>query len=211
MANEWNLSYPIDHTLISDVPGKIRKLKTSAKSQLDHEQETPVDGDATGSEHSSGSAVANEGTSTPTTRPGGATLGDNAIDRGRLWLDDNFDPPVLKRWDGSAWEIPMTLSFGAWTNLDSIGGTLIKAEVYKVGSDGTVIGVPAIANATLTGLTDGSNLPTTVRSNAEHAGGVTRSHINLPVRKDDYWKITATAGAPAIYWLPIGAGTCVKQ
>ena len=99
MANEWNLSYPIDHTLISDVPGEIRKLKDSVKDQLKHEHETPVDGDATGSEHSSGSAVAYEGSSTPSTRPGGATLGDNAIDRGRIWINDGGK---LKRWSGTA-------------------------------------------------------------------------------------------------------------
>lgn len=103
MANEWGTGFPIDHTKIGDLPGEIRKLKTSVKTQLDHEHETPVDGDATGSEHSSGSAVAYEGTVTPTNRPDGVTaLGNNAIDRGRLWLDDNFDPPKLKRWTGSA-------------------------------------------------------------------------------------------------------------
>ena len=103
MANEWNTSYPLDHTLISDVPGEIRKLKDSCKDQFDREHETPVDGDATGAEHSSGSAVAYEGTSTPTNRPDGSTaLANNAIDRGRMWLDDNFNPPILKRWTGSA-------------------------------------------------------------------------------------------------------------
>jgi len=102
MANEWNTSYPIDHTKIGNLPTELRKLKTSTKTQIGLEHEDPVDGDATGSEHSSGSAVAFEGTDTPTTRPGGAALGDNAIDRGRLWLDDNSDPPVLKRWTGAA-------------------------------------------------------------------------------------------------------------
>jgi len=60
-----------------------------------------------GGEHLNGSAVANEGTTTPTkTVSGGSTaLSDIARDRGRLWLDDNYDPPVLKRWDGSAWEV----------------------------------------------------------------------------------------------------------
>lgn len=116
MADEWNVAVPIDHLLIGSIPGAIRALKASTKSQLDHEHETPVDGDATGSEHSAGSAVCYEDTSTPTTRPGGATLGANAIDQGRLWLDDNFDPPILKRWDGSAFEIVGTLAGGASPN-----------------------------------------------------------------------------------------------
>lgn len=106
MANEWNVSYPLDHTLISAVPGEVRKLKDSCKDQLKREHEDPVDGDATGAEHSSGSAVAYEGTATPTNRPDGTTaLADNAIDRGRLWLDDNHAIPALKRWNGSAFEV----------------------------------------------------------------------------------------------------------
>lgn len=99
MAHEWNVSYPLDQTLISGVPGAIRALKVSVKTQIDHEHETPVDGDATGGEHSSGSAVTYEGTSTPTNRPGGTALADNAVDRGRIWLDDTNK---LKRWDGTA-------------------------------------------------------------------------------------------------------------
>ncbi len=89
MANEWSVSYPLDHTLISDIPGEVRKLKTSVKAQLNHEHEIAVDGDATGSEHSSGSAVAYEGASTPVNRPGGAALADNAVDRGRTWVNGN--------------------------------------------------------------------------------------------------------------------------
>lgn len=101
--------------------------------------------------------------------------------------------------------------FGSWTSLDSESNSLVKSEVYKVGSDGVVLVVPAIANASLDGYTDGSNPPTTLRGNCEYAGGVRRSTINMPVRKDDYWKITATDGTPAISWLPFGTGGCVKQ
>lgn len=105
MANEWNTSYPVDHTKIGDVPGAIRTLKTSAKAQIGHEHEDPVDGDATGSEHKNGSAVAYVGTTDPTVRPDGATdLADNDIDNGRLWIDTNYDPPILKRWNVDAWE-----------------------------------------------------------------------------------------------------------
>jgi len=61
---------------------------------------------SSGGEHLNGSGVAYEGSSEPSKRPDTSTdLADNAYDRGRLWLDDNYDPPVLKRWDGSAWEV----------------------------------------------------------------------------------------------------------
>ncbi|MHA2068059.1 MAG: hypothetical protein ACXABY_27175, partial [Candidatus Thorarchaeota archaeon] len=62
-------------------------------------------GALSGGKHSLGSAVVYEGTSEPTNDPGGTALSNIAIDRGRLWIDDNFDPPVLKRWDGSAFEV----------------------------------------------------------------------------------------------------------
>ena len=151
MANEWNVSYPIDHTKIGDVPGEVRKLKDSCKDQLDHEHETPVDGDATGSEHSSGSAVAYEGSSAPTTRPGGASLANNAIDRGRLWIDDNFDPPRLTRWDGSAVEGIQTIAGGAspvqaflisTTSEDSDGGreVQLRAKGSQSGDELTTLG-----------------------------------------------------------------------
>ena len=103
MANEWNVNSPINHTLISALPEEIRKLKASAKTQIDREHETPVDGDATGGEHSNGSAVAYRGTATPTNRPDGATaLASNDVDKGRLWIDDNKTQAPIKRWNGSA-------------------------------------------------------------------------------------------------------------
>ena len=124
MANEWNASYPLDHTLISDVPGEIRKLKTSAKTQFDMEHETPVDGDATGSEHSNGSGVAYEGTDTPANRPDGTTaLADNAIDRGRLWLDG-----CLKRWNGSAWAGAVNIAYFQTGAKSTAGSTQIPAD-----------------------------------------------------------------------------------
>lgn len=143
MANEWNVSYPIDHTLISAVPGEIRKLKTSAKAQLDMEHETPQDGDATGSEHSSGSSVAYEGTSTPTNRPDGATaLANNAIDRGRTWIDQNKTQIPLKRWSGSAF-VTVGMSPSAYGGEESIifpNGLIVKHGIKtSVGAGDTTI------------------------------------------------------------------------
>lgn len=104
MADEWNVAVPDDHSLISAYPAHDRALRTNAKAVIENEHEDLGDSN-TGGEHSSGAAVGYEGTDEPTERPGGTSLADNAIDRGRLWLDDNYDPPILKRWDGSAWEI----------------------------------------------------------------------------------------------------------
>ena len=149
MANEWNASHPIDHTKIGDIPGEIRKLKDSTKDQLSHEHEAPVDGDATGSEHSSGSAVAFEGTSTPTARPGGTALADNAIDRGRLWLDDNSDPPLLKRWTGAAFTEAVQ-ALGGFSPAAYVGGESITFPNGFILKFGYVASIAASGTETVT-------------------------------------------------------------
>ncbi len=134
MADEWDITKPIDHTTIGDLPGEIRKLKASTKTQLDHEHETPVDGDATGSEHSLGSAVLYLGTSAPTNRPDGATaLAVNNIDKSRLWLDTNYSPPIIKKWSGTAW-VPVT-TVGA-IPIDSATGVAATYIQNLFGEDG---------------------------------------------------------------------------
>lgn len=95
--------------------------------------------------------------------------------------------------------------FGDWTNLDSTSGTLVKDEVYKVGSDGFLIAL-RVGGAELYGYTDSSNPPTTLRWEIDTAGNT--DSFMLPIKKDDFWK---AVGATTIYWLPIGTGTCVKQ
>ena len=102
------------------------------------------------------------------------------------------------------------LSFGTRTNKDSLNNTLVINEVYKVGSDGYVQAYDntAQSNSTVTILTDGSNPPTTeLVDNYNNATG--RCWGMSLVLKDDYWKVTGTA--TAIYWVPIGVGSCVKQ
>lgn len=104
--------------------------------------------------------------------------------------------------------------FGSWTNLDSEGSALIKAEVYQVESDGyiTVHAKPSGGNKYLDGLTDDLNPPTTHRQRTEVEFAETfRLSISFPVRKDDYFKISVSEGTPTIYWLPIGLGECVIQ
>lgn len=99
--------------------------------------------------------------------------------------------------------------FGSWTNLDSESNTLVKNGVYKVGSDGFVMVETSTTGSTNIGFTDGNNPPTKRRA-ANHSASGQYGSINFPVRKNDYWKVTATA-TPTIYWLPIGTGTSVKQ
>jgi hypothetical protein len=113
MGTAWNPnSYPVDGLLIKNIPVTFRQIE-QALEDINNLEHTTLAGDYgvgdstyTGGVHKNGSAVGYEGTSAPSNRPDAATaLADNAYDRGRLWLDDNYDPPVLKRWDGSAWEV----------------------------------------------------------------------------------------------------------
>lgn len=102
---------------------------------------------STGGEHLNGSAVAYEGSSAPTNRPDAATaLANNAYDRGRIWIDDNYDPPVIKRWAGTAWEVlgrmlvdteslVITLANEKEEDIDGGRETIIKFKGEK--ADGT--------------------------------------------------------------------------
>lgn len=214
MAYEWNVSYPQDHTLISKVPEWIRNLKISAKAQIDHEHETPVDGDATGGEHSNGSAVAYEGAGPHTNRPDGSTaLADNAIDRGRIWLDDNFNPPMLKRWNGSAFEPVVGTHLGAYTDEDDDSETLAKAHAYLANQDGFVSVIMTAAGA-------GSQVSIYVGSTDDPAGagdlvqktqafGVNYEYsLTFPVASGKYWEVTCDGTSEVIRWSPVG--TLVK-
>lgn len=214
MANEWNVSYPLDHTLISDVPGEIRKLKDSCKDQLDIEHETPQDGDATGSEHSLGSAVPYEGTSTPTNRPDGSTaLADNAIDRARTWWDTNFDPPLLKKWNGSAWVLHGNI--GQHSNLDDDSNAMLKDHAYLANQDGFVSAVQAssASDKQLIGYIGTTNDPAGAGDRmagvTSYAGSNKPMSILLVVASGFYFEITdESTNATSIYWHPMG--TLVK-
>jgi hypothetical protein len=98
--------------------------------------------------------------------------------------------------------------FGSWTNLNSLGSVLVTGVVYKVGSDGFVIAMTPNGATQVIGYTDGSNPPTTIRAVNYTNGAAPICSITMPVRKNDYWKVT---GATTVYWLPFGSGTCVKQ
>jgi len=92
---------------------ELQDLRKGIAIRMNKEHATLAASSA-GGEHKNGSAVCYEDVNEPSDRPDGATaLADNVYDRGRLWLDDNYDPPVLKRWDGSAWEVVGTIAAGA--------------------------------------------------------------------------------------------------
>lgn len=215
MANEWNVAYPIDHTEIGDGPLEIRKLKTSAKKQIDREHETPVDGDETGGEHSNGSAVVYVGSDTPTNRPDGSTaLADNDIDDGRLWIDDTASPGTLKRWKDDGFEdviatVPPNF-LSAYTHQDSEGITMVKDHAYKAATDGQVTVFDNVTedkslNAYV-GLTSDPVGAGDLIGQASHGEAANISFtITFLVAKDEYFEITYSgSGEPTIRWKSFG-------
>lgn len=147
----------------------------------------------------------------------GAKMADDAIDS-EHYTDGSIDTAHLADDAVTSAKIAdQTLDniFGSWTNLDSATNTLVKTEVYKAGSDGS-ISVSANNSAQSGRLrlyTDSSNPPTTMRyQDYSYASGGYVGLSGVPVKKDDYWKlVTNNTATPTIYWLPIGSGSCVKQ
>jgi hypothetical protein len=86
MANEWDNTLPIDHTLISDLPGESRKITAKVETVLEKEHRTLGDGNS-GAEHKQGSAISFflATASAPTTDPAGTAF--VTADLGRLWWD----------------------------------------------------------------------------------------------------------------------------
>lgn len=75
------------------------------------------------------------------------------------------------------------------------------ATVYQAETDGIVCACGKI-DADMIGFTDGSNPPTTERIKCS-SPGTQYPGITMPVRKNDYWKVTAVVGVDALWWIPL--------
>jgi hypothetical protein len=102
--------------------------------------------------------------------------------------------------------------FGAWTDDDSGSSTLAKDNVYKATSDGFILAYGTMSsNGNIKAYTDGSNPPLTQRASG-YAENSKEGGLMVPVRKEDYVKITIAGTSATIYWLPIGSsGSLEKQ
>ncbi len=90
--------------------------------------------------------------------------------------------------------------------IDSVlGAWAAKSDntVYEAATDGFVCAYQALGTSTLTGYTDGSNPPTTIRHFNSVTGITQQAHgLMMPVKKGDFWR---TIGAASVYWIPLGA------
>ena len=95
---------------------------------------------------------------------------------------------------------------------------LSLGPVYQAETDGFVVASILIPSndgqAYLSGYTDSSNPPTTVRAYAGDSNTVsddmTPNSFTMPVRKGDYWEVVRTyvqgsSSTVIIYWIPLGA------
>ena len=85
--NDWDITKPIDHTKIGDVPGAIRDVTSSAGIIIAKEHETPGT-DNSGGRHLMGAVRVSLQSGTPTLDPEGNSLDTTATtDNGRLSVD----------------------------------------------------------------------------------------------------------------------------
>lgn len=87
-----------------------------------------------------------------------------------------------------------------------------KDTAYQASTDGIVIAHTSIDSSAggIDGLTDSSNPPTTTRVREYHqfdSGVTTRFTLVMPVKKNDYWKISASGDASTvtIFFIPMGS------
>ena len=102
--------------------------------------------------------------------------------------------------------------FGPRTTVDSLGNPLAKTNVYQATSDGFLVTrISILQSQNLRVYTDASNPPTTVVGGFRPGEEDGEATVTIPIRQNEYWKIT-TAGTPFnIFWIPLGLGACVKQ
>jgi hypothetical protein len=94
--------------------------------------------------------------------------------------------------DGSQLTNITSSGFGAWASKTN-------ATSYLASTDGIVTAITTTGGY-LTGKTDGSNPPSTIRS-----GGVSyATSITMPVKKGDYYNVTDSSGGATVWWLPHG-------
>lgn len=105
-GTKWDGTAPDIDQPIGDHYKEMQDLRLGIGIRMDKEHQDMATS-SVGGWHTWGSAVCYEGTSDPCNRPDNSTALDSAvvenhqIDFGRLWIDDNYDPPVLRRWNGT--------------------------------------------------------------------------------------------------------------
>lgn len=91
---------------------------------------------------------------------------------------------------------------GSWRT--PVNTQVVNNQPYQVTTDGFLVlwGVSAFFIV----YTDNNNPPTTIIAQAEgNTGNAARPGITIPVRKNDYWKVSITGGSVYYNWIPLGS------
>lgn len=91
--------------------------------------------------------------------------------------------------------VPDDDAFGLWASKSN-------DTIYEAASDGFVCAIRTSINGTMTGYTDSTSNPSAMRLREETGSAYVSRSFTMPVRKDQFWKVT---GANIIQWIPIGA------
>ena len=86
--------------------------------------------------------------------------------------------------------------FGAWSAGAINTSVLAATDGFVVCSSGI------LTNGGVVGYSDASTPPTTIRAQVSFGFGSSgRASFTMPVRKGDYWKVSA--GCTTNYWIPL--------
>ena len=90
---------------------------------------------------------------------------------------------------------------GAWVVKQNQG---VSGTVYQALTDGFVLGlVDPATNQDIYLHTDSANPPTTLRFTGT-TGHVAQPGVMSPIRKNDYYKVTSSAGQTVtVFWIPL--------
>ena len=123
----------------------------------------------------------------------------------------DYQAATKKYMDDNAFTVSdVTGVLGTWASKS-------QDTVYEAATDGFVTAYcqtnGAASRVILTGYTDSSNPPTTIRAkdaaNDQGTDPNENASIMFPVKKGDYWKVTETetwnGGTTYIYWIPLGS------
>ncbi len=201
--NDWNITKPIDHTKIGELPQKIRDVKSSAKLIIDKEHVTPSTDNA-GGQHLKGAARVYLSDAVATLDPEGNSLDTTATtDDGRIHVNTSASNEM---------RVFIATAAGVFTSWEHVRVGRVKAATEI---DANSRGVVNVASGTVTGqaIHVGQIDTTYIKIHEPATGAAIRVHI------DTTYIATAQASGLTVRLLSIssavvssaGAITCTPR
>ncbi len=166
--NDWNITKPIDHTKIGELPQKIRDVKSSAKLIIDKEHVTPSTDNA-GGQHLKGAARVYLSDAVATLDPEGNNLDTTATtDDGRIHVNTSASNEL---------RVYIATAAGVYTGWEHVRVGRVKAATEI---DANSRGVVNVASGTQAGqaIQVGQIDTTYFKLNEPATGAALRVHID---------------------------------